>query len=494
MEMAQCEPLRSPPPLIAIPTRISAPLSYGQERLWLSYQCDPVSTVFNIPVAVRFKGPLDVSIFERAINEIIARHGVLRTTFDVHDGRPVQVIHPSQAVRLLCVELEGLPPADQEVGAREIAARDLHTPFELDRGPLIRVSLVRMAEQDHLFFLTIHHIVMDGWSWGVLIREFARLYESFSHGEPSPLPPLAVQYSDYAAWQRDWLRGETLEQCLGYWQERLAGAPAVLNLAENAPRPAIDSGHGSQEMMTVPEKLTAALKQLSQREGVTLFITLSAVFKILLNRRSGAEDIVVGSPVADRNRSETRELIGFFVNTLVLRTDLSGDPTLAEVLRRERATVLGAYQHQDAPFEMLVARLNPDRTPGRHPLFQAAFVMQPAFEPVAIPGMKIEVIAREAVGVKTDLELSVEERGGSLNGVLRYHDGRFRREFIQELIREFGMILEIMASSAETNLSEVKKAMLRATGESAAERRIELKEANARKLKRGKRSAKPACP
>jgi len=336
----------------------SVPLSFSQQRLWFLDQLEPNSSVYNVSRAWRLTGRLNVDALRRAIEAIINRHEVLRSTFTVVNGEPFQVVVPASSVPLSFVDLQALSSPERE--AEELALREGKLPFDLARGPLFRVKLLRLAEEDHVLLLNLHHIVTDGWSFGVLHRELDALYEAFSVGKPSPLPDLQFQYSDYALWQRGWLQGDTLEKQLTYWKRQLAGLP-VLELPIDRQRPPVQSHQGARERFRLSPTLTAQLRLLSQREGATLFMTLLAAVKTLLFRYTGQDDIVVGAPIANRTSAEIEPLIGMFVNTLVLRTDLSGDPNFRELLGRVRDVAFGAYAHQDLPFEKLVEELQAER-------------------------------------------------------------------------------------------------------------------------------------
>ena len=315
---------------------------------------------------------------ERSLGEIVRRHEVLRTSFPTVEGVAVQRIAPVLEVGLPVVELQGLDEGEREAEVRRLAAEEAQRPFDLARGPLLRVCLLKLGEEDHGLLVTLHHIVTDGWSLGVFIRELSALYQAFSTGRPSPLAGLPIQYADFAAWQRGWLQGAVLEGQLGYWQEQLAGAPSLLELPTDRPRPAVQSSRGASAVFTLEAELTQGLKALSQRAGVTLFMTLLGAFMVLLARYSRQEDIVVGSPTANRTHSQTEGLIGFFVNTLVLRADLSGDPPFEELMGRVRRVALEAYAHQEVPFERVVEALQPERTLSHSPLFQVLFALQTA--------------------------------------------------------------------------------------------------------------------
>ena len=369
-------------PLRPIPRDGELPLSFGQETFWFLDQLEPGSPVFNIDVAVRLTGPLDVKAVEQALNEVVQRHESLRTTFTAAEGRPVAVLASHQPVPLPIHDLTTLPEADRVTEARRLADEESRRPFDLERGPLFRAALLRLGREDHAALLTVHHSVYDGWSMGVFLREVGLLYQAFRAGKPSPLSSLPIQYVDFAHWQRQWLKSGLMEDQLAYWKKQLAGL-SPLELPTDHPRPAARTFHGARRMVVVPATLTSAVQALARREGCTLYMVLLAAFQAVLHRYSGQEDVSVGTPIAGRNCAETEGLIGFFVNTLVLRGDLSGDPSFGELLGRVRETCLGAYAHQDLPFEMLVQALRPQRELSRSSLFQVMFILQNA--PLKIP-------------------------------------------------------------------------------------------------------------
>ncbi|HEX2080073.1 MAG TPA: condensation domain-containing protein, partial [Longimicrobium sp.] len=330
-----------------------APLSFAQERLWFIDRLEPGRPTYNIHVAWRLGGALDEAALERALGEIVRRHEALRTTFREVDGSPVQVIAPFGGFTLPVEDLSGLGEADREVEVRRRATEEAMRPFDLTAGPLFRAGLLRLGGESRVLLLSMHHIVGDGWSLGVLFRELSALHAAYRQGRESPLPELGVQYADYAVWQRERLRGERLERQLSYWRERLAGAPELLELPTDHPRPAVQTFRGASEGIALPGELLERLRTLGRSEEATLFMVVLSAFQVLLSKYSGSEDIVVGSPIAGRTRDEVAGLIGFFVNTLVLRTDLGGDPSFREVLRQVREVTLGAYEHQELPFEKL---------------------------------------------------------------------------------------------------------------------------------------------
>ncbi|HEV3050272.1 MAG TPA: condensation domain-containing protein, partial [Longimicrobium sp.] len=347
----------------------TAPTSFSQERLLFIDRLDPGSTTYNMPVAWRLAGALDEAALERALGEVVRRHETLRTTFGEVDGSPVQVISPFAGFTLPVEDLSGLSDADREAALRRRSGEEARRAFDLSAGPLFRAALLRLGAEDHVLLASMHHIVSDGLSVGVLLRELTVLYEAYREGRESPLAELAVQYADYAAWQRQHLAGESLERQLSYWKDRLAGAPELLELPTDRPRPPVRTDRGAAVALDLPPGLLERLQRLTLSEGATLYMTLLGAFKVLLSRYGAGEDVVVGTPTAGRTREEVQELIGFFVNTLVLRTDLSGDPSFREVLRRVREVMLGAYEHQEVPFDKLVAELQPERSLSHSPLF-----------------------------------------------------------------------------------------------------------------------------
>ena len=366
------------------------------------------------------RGPLDVAALRQALEAIIARHEVLRTTFVAEDGNPVQVIGEPRAVPLSVSELDILPEAEREAELYRQLAREVRRPFDLARDVMLRGALYRLRPAEHVLLLTMHHIASDAWSMGVLLRELGALYRAFATHEPPSLPALPIQYADYAVWQRHWLQGKILEKQLTYWKQQLGNAPPVLELPTDRPRPAVQSYRGSRHPLVVSPTVTDGLKALSRQEGVTLFMTLLAAWQLLLHRYTGQADISVGSPIAGRTRVETEPLIGFFVNTVVLRTDVSGNPTFRELLQRVRQVAMGAYAHQDIPFEKLVAELQPDRTLSHSPLFQVFFAFQNVPRlPLDLPGVDVTSLEVQSGTAKFDLSLYLWEEDGGLEGYPR---------------------------------------------------------------------------
>ncbi|HEX8149384.1 MAG TPA: amino acid adenylation domain-containing protein [Pyrinomonadaceae bacterium] len=432
-------------------------LSFAQERLWFLHQLEPESTTYNEPFGVRLTGRLDAAALERSFNEAVRRHEILRTTVELVDGQPMQVIAPSLPLPLPVVDVRGGSAAEREAAARRLIDEEARRPFDLARGPLIRVLVLRLDEREHLLILSMHHIIMDLWSIGVLLGELAVLYEAFAAGRPSPLPEPPIQYADYAEWQREHFRGEVLETHLAYWKEQLAGAPRALELPTDRPRPAVQTFGGARQSVAIPKGTVDALKELSAREGVSLFMTLLAAFQTLLHRYTGGPDLVVGTRIAQRDWKETEGLVGFLVNALPLRTDLSGNPRFRELLRRVRETALGAYAHQHLPFEQLVAALQPKRDVSRPAVFQVMFVLQNVLLPtLRLPDLTLEPFQIGAGTAKFDLDFwLVEKEDGTLGGSIEYPTDLFDPATIERILRHFRRVLEKVSADAETRLSDI---------------------------------------
>ncbi len=440
----------------AIPPRSRAlplVLSFAQERLWFLAQLEPDNVSYNIPLAMRIGGPLDVEALGRAIAEIARRHEILRTTFAEAGGEPAPEIHAAASVPLPITSLASLSPGEREEAARRELAAETARPFDLARGPVLRARLIQLDVDDHVLSLTVHHIVSDGWGQGVLAREIAVLYGAFSAGAASPLPELSIQYADYAAWQRRLLQGEVLERQLAYWKGKLAGAPLALDLPADRPRPPVPTHRGAHHAFALPEGLEAALGELARREGMTLFMTLLAAFDVLLHRVSGQDDFLVGTAIAGRAQPETEPLIGIFVNTLVLRAQLSGEPTFRELLSRVKETCLGALAHQDMPFERLVQELDPDRDPSRSPLYQVSFALQNMPAPETSPG---EVAWRrfgvEGASAKIDLALAMGTGSRGLMGAFEYSTDLFDAATIERMAARFRALLAGIVEEPEARI------------------------------------------
>ena len=437
------------------------PLSFAQQRLWFLDQLAPQNPFYNIPGEEKLEGRLDLEALERAINEIIRRHETLRTRFEVEAGEPAQVIDAWEPRRVEVVDLRGLSQEEREAEARRIAREEAETGFDLGRGPLLRVKALQLGDEEHLVLYTMHHIVSDGWSMEILGREVRELYRAYSAGEDSPLDELPIQYADFAVWQREWLQGEALENKLAYWRKQLAGVEA-LELPADRPRPAVQSYRGAGWRFVLEREVTEKLKRLSHREGATLFMLLMAAFKTVLMRYSGETDVSVGTVIANRTRKELEGLIGFFVNTLVLRTDLGGSPSFRELIRREREVALGAYAHQEAPFEKLVEEINPERDLSRSPLFQIMMLMQNTGKVESeIEGMEQDGGGDEApLEIETqtarfDLTVVFADAGCHLEGLVNYSSELFEAETINRLMIHYKNLLRGIVEDSERPISEL---------------------------------------
>src|SRR5579859_2038844 len=429
------------------------PLSYEQERLWFLSQLRPEGTEYNIPGAVRLVGVLDLATVERSLAAIAARHEVLRTTFEMQDGQPFQVIHPAQEFSLPLIDLRDTAEPDR--AAREWLIQEALRPFVLATGPLWRASVLRVGKEDHVLSLSMHHIISDGWSIGVFVGEFVTLYETAVRGQEAVLPALPVQYADYALWQRDWLQGRVLTRHVDYWRSQLAELP-TLQLPTDHARPAVQSTCGAGLNWELSQELLADLKMLSNEQGSTLFMTLLAAFQVLLSRYSGQTDIAVGSPIANRTRNELEGLIGFFVNTLVLRSHWSGDVRFVDLLAQVREVCLGAYAHQDLPFEKLVAELQPVRDMSRSPLFQVMFVLQNTPQSdLHLPDLRVVGFQIDTTTAQFDLTLFMTETPQGLSASLEYNTDLFDAETIVRMAEHFQTLLAGIVADPQRRLSEL---------------------------------------
>jgi hypothetical protein len=438
------------------------PMSLAQQRLWFLDQLSPNDISYNLPTAVRLRGPLDVAALERTLDEIVRRHEVLRTTFGVMDSQPVQIISPPVRLTLPVADLGCLTGRQQEAEAGRLANEEARLPFDLRRGPLMRARLLRLEENSHAVLLTMHHIVSDAWSKGLFIEEVMTLYEAFSKGKPSPLPPLAIQYADYSLWQREHLKGGTLERQLSYWKTQLAGAPPSC-MPTDKPRLAATSQRGATRGLALPQWLSAAARRLSREEEATLFMTLLAAFKMLIHYYSGQHDIVIGTNIANRSRVETERLIGFFVNMLALRTDLSGNPSFREVVRRVREVTLSAYSNQDIPYERLVEEICTGQDIAHRTLFQVVFTLQNTpLQPLKLPSLDLAFIPIEDETTAHDLVLNLRYSEDGLGGSLTYNTELFKPSTISRLIADYEALLSRVMSNADITLSELERALLEA--------------------------------
>lgn len=467
---------------------LEAPLSYAQQRLFFLQQLEPDSPAYNLPRVFRVRGKLNIPVLERALTEIVRRHGVLRTTFQARGDSQVQVIHPAYEVSVPVTPLDHLPEAGREIRIQELAAEEGRRAFDLLRGPLLRTVLLRLAEDDHVAFFTLHHIVSDGWSTGVLIKEIQTLYTAYSEGKASPLPELPIQYSDYARWQRESLDGELFQRQIAYWRERLRGAPATLTVPGDRPRPLVRRYHGAVQGLRLPTELSEELKKISREHNATLFMTLLAAFDILLCFCTKQTDIVVGTPVAGRTRAELEPLIGFFINTLVLRADLSGDPTFVELLQRVKSDSLAALAHQEVPFDKLVEELSPQRSLSHTPLFQVAFTLQKRSRAMlALPGLTMSPIGTERGTTQYDLALNMVDTDSGVTGSIEYDTDLFDAATITRTIEHFETALRHIAAHQHARLSEILAQLTARDDEREKANEQQYQEIYARKMARVKR-------
>ncbi len=480
-EVSENSPTNTPERLNSEEEVFIFPASFAQQRLWFIDQLVPGNAFYNVPTALRLKGSLNLSALEQTFNEIVRRHEALRTRFGIADGELVQAIAPAPplsiapTISLPVIDLRELPVEERELQAKQLVTEESQRPFNLATGPLVRLMLLKLGETDHVLLLNLHHIVSDDWSIGVLMRELSALYTAFALNQPSPLAELPLQYADFAHWQREWLQGEELETQLAYWRQQLHNIP-VLNLSAERSKPTsreVPVEHlyrGATQFLELSPSLSAALEKLSQQEGVTLFMTLLAAFQILLYRYTQQEDIVLGSPIANRNRSEIEGLIGFFVNTLVLRTDLSGNPTFQELLARVREVTLGAYAHQDLPFEKLVEELHPERSLSRHPLFQVVFGFENApMEALELPGLTLSSLNIEVKTTRFDLEFLLWqgsedfrsfwgerwEHSQGIRGVVVYNTDLFDEGTISRMLGHFRTLLEGIVANPQVRIANL---------------------------------------
>ncbi|HZN07516.1 MAG TPA: amino acid adenylation domain-containing protein, partial [Pyrinomonadaceae bacterium] len=432
------------------------PLSFAQQRLWFLDQLNPNSAAYNIPAVLRLKGPISIGALNQTLGEIIRRHESLRTTFKMVNGQPVQVINEPRIVNLAAIDLSALDEQERAAQTEHLIRQHIQQPFDLSSDLMLRPGLLRLREDEHILFMTMHHIVSDGWSTSILMREMATLYAGYLAGEEPPLTELPIQYVDFANWQREWLQGEVLEKQLAYWQKQLAGAPPTINLPTDRPRPSFQTFESDAITFELSESLSKALKALSQQEGVTLFMTLIAAYNTLLYRYTAQEDILVGTGIANRNRTEIEGLIGFFVNMLVMRTDLSGNPSFAELLRRVREMAFGAYAHQDLPFEKLVEELQPERDLSHTPFFQVTFVLQNVSpDELTLQGLEASHVDFKTGAGKFDLVLAMTDAARGITGTLEYNTNLFDRATIERMLGHFQTLLERIAADPQQKIGDV---------------------------------------
>jgi amino acid adenylation domain-containing protein len=443
-------------PILRVDRGAELPLSFGQQRLWFLDQLAPGSPAYNVAKSFRITGPLHPAALERSLAEVVRRHEVLRTVFQSIDGRPVQVILPPSPHALPVVDLRRLAAEARHEEVRRLAAEEVARPFDLSRGPLLRSTLLLLAPQEFGVLFTLHHVVSDAWSMNLLVREMTVLYQAFVSGRPSPLPELEIQFADFAVWQRQRLHGEPLEAELAYWRGRLAGAPAVLDLPTDRPRPAVQRFRGGEVPFELPAAIHEAVKVLGRSQGATLFMVLLGAFQALLGRYSRQDDVAVGTPIAGRNRLETESLIGFFVNTLVLRGDLREEPSFHQLLRQVRTVSLEAHAHQDLPFEKLVEELAPERSLAHAPLFQVMFSLQhPRLEEVALADLRLGSLLAERNTVKFDVTLTMTGTPAGIRGVLGYNGDLFDATTAVRMSEHFAALVAAAAARPDEPVSGV---------------------------------------
>jgi len=476
------------PPLARVSREGSLPLSFAQQRLWFIDQLEPGNAIYNCPGAVRVEGQLNLEALERAINEIVRRHEVLRTRIEVKEGKPAQVIDEWKYQRIEVEDLTSLSGEKREEEAGRMAQEEAVTGFDLSRGPLLRVKVLKLEEERHVALYTMHHIVSDAWSMGILVGEVGALYQAYSMGEESPLPELPIQYADFAVWQRSWLQGAVLENHLAYWRAQLGEDLPVLKLPTDRPRPAVQTHRGAQRSLALPTTLSDSVKALSLKQNCTMFMTLLTAFKILLYYLTGETDICVGADIANRNRAETEKLIGFFVNQLVLRSKLLPDITFEELLRKVRESTLQAYAHQDLPFEKLVEALNPGRDGNLSPLFQVKMALQntPA-EEVSLPGLEFSQMGAATGAAKFDLLLNLQDTSQGLIAELQYNIDLFEERTPIRMLKRFHTLLERIVERPDARLQELAESLVEEDEREQLEQKSEIESLLLRRLKDAKR-------
>src|SRR5215213_8237694 len=433
------------------------PPSIDQERLWFIEQLQPGNTAYNIFTASRLRGPLDVGAMHAAANELLRRHEVLRTTFKVVEGQPMQFVAPTLELSLAPVDLEPLPRAEREAEALRRVLEDVSAPFDLERGPLVRAGLLRLGATEHVFYLNMHHSITDRWSADIIEQDIGALYYSFLQGQPPSLPELPIQFVDYAVWQRERMRGEIYQAQLAYWKKQLGGAPFVLELPADNPRPSVQTFRGERVYFRLRKALLEALRELSREEGATMYMTLMAAYKLLLYRYTGQEDMLVGCSIANRDRPETQNMVGFLLNLLVLRTDMSGNPTFRELLARERETALGAYAHQDLPFGKLVQELRPTQDPSLNPVAQAAFIYLdfPELKTMESMGLEVTPLVIDNGASRFDLTLALTETDDGFNGSFEYISELYERPRMERMAKHLETLLEHVVADPDRRIREL---------------------------------------
>lgn len=451
---------KTPARLEGIPRRSETgahpPVSLSQERLWFVQQIDPETTAYNIPGALQLSGPLDVAALEQSVREVVRRHEILRTSFRLANSAVVQVIDSEWSFSLETIDLSA--DADRDARVMTLVREKARQPFKLDEGPAWRASLLRLGPEEHVLLFTMHHIICDGWSSDVLVCEVTMLYETYTHGQKSPLPELPIQYADYVVWQRELLSGAVVDAQVDYWKKQLQGRVEPLQLPIDRPRSSSQSFRGASQSWQFSAELAQSLKALGRNEGATLFMVVLAGLKALLHYYSDQQQITIGAPVAHRDRAETQPLIGLFLNTLVLCTDMSGDPTFRELLQRVREVSLGAHAHQDVPLEKLMEALQPDRNLNGQPLFQATYTLQNvASDDAVLSGLTARSLKVENETAQFDFVVNGIDSKSGLTGVFEYSTDLFDAATVVRMADNFGRILRAVVAQPEIRLSELKQ-------------------------------------
>jgi amino acid adenylation domain-containing protein len=486
-ELKHVESSITAPPLCRVERGERPPLSSTQEGLWFIHRFAPESPAYNIFAAARLVGELDLIALQASLNEIVRRHETLRTAFAEVDELPAQVIAREVELPIAMLDHSDWIESEREANIVSLAIEESRRPFDLTRHPLLRVSLVKLGVQEHVLMLTMHHIIGDGWSVGILLQEMATLYEAYTQGRSSPLPELSIQYADFAVWQREWMRGQAFKSQLAYWRRQLANAPSVVAFPTDKPRPAVLSQRGAREYLTLPAELYERLKELSRTEGVTLYVTLLAAYMTLLHRYTRLDDVVVGSPIAGRSRIETEKLIGFFANTFVIRANLSGNPTFRELISRVRDVTLQAYSNQDVPFDKVVEELRPKRRLSHTSLFQLSFSLQTTFERLDVSGLTLSRIPIDNGTAMFELVLNMQETEQGLGGTLEYNTDLFHADTVKRLLRNYELLLAAVVAHPESSLDEIGAVISDEQLRSVSE--IDHKESLRVKLKDSRRKA-----
>jgi GNAT superfamily N-acetyltransferase len=476
-----------------------APLSFSQWRLWFLDRLENRNSGYNVYRGARLSGPLDAEALRRSLTEIVRRHAILRTTFPEVKGEPQQVVAPAAEVKLAIVDLTRFPETEREQHLLRLATWESKRLFNLASGPLLRSALVRVGPEEHVLLLTTHHIAADGWSVGILFSELAAIYDAFVAGKPSPLPEPPLQFADFAAWQREWLQGDTLRQHIDYWKQQLDGAPPALDLPTDRPREDRKGYDGARHFLQMPRTLLDGFNALSRQEGSTLFMAVLAAFNVLLARYSAQEDVVVGSPIAGRTRPELEGLIGCFSNTLVLRTRLSGSPTFRELLRRVREVALGAFAHQDMPFDKLVEELHPPRLPHRTPLFQVNFrLLTTPQPPVQMSGLRVQFLEVDNQMAKFDLAVELAPRDEGFTGYIEYFTDLYNPETIEQMAADLQATFSAVLAQPDVPLPELniplRLAVAPVQRKPAAEADLQTVQRSAQPVPNGASPAHPAEP